>query len=144
MRDETLRNLLADSEIRRELAKADLKAALSDNDVRFALRNVDLKKQLEDQAVKSALRNSSELAVNAKKFEDANVRALLSNKAMADALRDGRMREVLLRPDAARALASDAFYRAMADKNFDAAMRGPQFAEAMARWARSARAAKAQ
>ena len=145
MRDETLRNLLGDAEFRRKLAASDLKAALSDNDVRIALRQVDLKAQLEDQAVKSALRNSSELAANAKKFEDANVRALLSNQAMAAAFRDPHMREVFMRPGAARALAGDAFYRAMADNNFDAAMRNTaQFSEAMTRWARSARAAKQQ
>ena len=145
MRDETLRNLLGDAEFRRKLAASDLKAALSDNDVRIALRQVDLKAQLEDQAVKSALRNNAELAANAKKFEDANVRALLSNQAMAAAFRDPHMREVFMRPGAARALAGDAFYRAMADNNFDAAMRNTaQFSEAMTRWARSARAAKQQ
>lgn len=143
MKDESLRDILADAEVRAKLTDSALKTALSDNSIRVSLRDTaDLSKKLEDSSVKAALAGRD--LVN--KVHDANMKVLLQNKAIADAFRDTKMRQVMLRPGAARALASDAFLRAIHDTNFNAAMNSPKFAEQMARWARSnARtAAKAQ
>ena len=65
--------------------------------------------------------NSPELI---KKFDDASMRALLANRAFADAMRDENFRNNLKRAEYRAALAGDAMLRALRDNRFDAALRG--------------------
>ena len=133
LKDETLRSMLQDAELRGRLADSELRGALQDEALKKALNDPALWKKLEDQQLVRSL-NDAEYAKKAS--ADSNLRALISNRAFADALRHDNFRLMLRKPGYAAALAGAALQRAMRDRNFAAAMKSPRFAEAMARGAR--------
>lgn len=128
MKDDAVRTALQDAELRTQLQSARLRDALQDDAIRVALRSPGLIKQLNDPALARSL-NSRELT---QKFNDANLRALMANRAFADALRSEQFRNLLSRNGMAAALAGTTFLRALRDPNFEAAMRSDAFAARLA------------
>jgi len=133
MKDDTLRTMLQDDELRAQLQHNEMRLALQEDSIRIALRGANLNKMLKDQLfVKSLIDKSAE-----KKFAaDANLRALLGNQAMREALRNEKFRSLLSQQGYAAALAGDTMLRALRDKGFDAAMHSHEFATRLARNAR--------
>jgi hypothetical protein len=132
MKDDTLRTMLQDAELRVHLQSADMRGALTEDAIRMALRDPRLVRRLEDENLVRDLSSGA-----AKKYaDDANLRALVSNRAFADALRHENFRNNLRKPGYAAALASDTMLRALRDRGFDAAMRSQDFAARLARNAR--------
>jgi len=129
MKDDTLRTMLLDAELRASLQSADLRGALTEDAIRIALRDPSLRRKLADENLRQGY--SAEMA---KKYaDDANMRALVSNRAFAEALRHDSFRALLNRQGYAAALASDTMLRALRDRGFDAALRSPDFAARLAR-----------
>jgi len=132
MKDDTLRTMLLDAELRASLQSADLRGALTEDAIRIALRDPSLRRKLADENLRQGY--SAEMA---KKYaDDANMRALVSNRAFAEALRHDSFRALLNRQGYAAALASETMLRALRDKGFEAAMRSDEFAARLARNAR--------
>ena len=132
MKDETLRTMLQDAKLREQLQRADFRQALTDDNIKQALLDQGLARRFEDAALIRALNDPQA----AKKYDDANMRWLLSNKAFVDALKVPQVRELLARNNAAAALAGPAMQRALLDKGFDAAIRQENFAARLAAGAR--------
>jgi len=127
MKDDAVRTMLQDAELRSHLTDAGLRSALQDEGIKKALNDPELKRKLSDPALHRALSDPEA----AKKFDDANVRAMLYNRYFADALRSTAFRNVLLRNGMAAAMAGAAFQQALRDKGFDAAMRSQSFAASL-------------
>ena len=128
MKDEALRNMLLNAEMRKQLEDAAFRSALEDDAVRQALRHPNLGRWLSDEALKRALDDPAA----AKKFDDSNVRALLMHRALVDALRRDSLRNLLAQRGMADALASDNLRNAMRQKNFEAALKSPRFEASLA------------
>ena len=129
MKDDTLRTMLLDAEMRVYLQRSDLRDSLKADAVRIALRDPSLRRKLADENLRHGY--SAEMA---KKYaDDANMRALVSNQAFAEALRRDDFRALLNRQGYAAALASDTMLRALRDPGLDAALRSPDFAARLAR-----------
>jgi hypothetical protein len=124
MKDETLRTMLQDAEVRVQLTNALLRNALADENIRAALLHPNFVHWIQDPALLHAL-TASEMRYN---FDDANMKAMLSNQAFVDALRISAFRIALMRDGFAAALAGQALQQAMLDRGFDAAMRSSYFA----------------
>jgi hypothetical protein len=129
MKDEALRTMLQSAEMRTRLEDAAFRSALEDDAVRAALRSSVLSRWLNDAALMRALDDPAA----AKKFEDANVRALLSHRAFVDALRRDNFRNFLSQRGMAAALVSDNLRLAIRDQGFEAAIRSSSFAAELAR-----------
>ena len=129
MKDEALRTMLQSAEMRKQLEDAAFRHALEDDAVRGALRSEALSRWLNDAALMRALDDPAA----AKKFEDANVRALLSHRVFVDALRRDSFRNFLAQRGMAAALASDNLRLAIRDHGFEAAIKSPSFAAELAR-----------
>ena len=133
LKDETLSTMLQDAELRASLQSADLRGALTEDAIRIALRDPSLRKKLADENLRQGY--SAEMV---KKYaDDANMRALVSNRAFAEALRHDSFRALLNRQGYAAALASETMLRALKDRGFDEAMRSQEFAARLARNARA-------
>ena len=132
MKDETLRTMLQDAELRKQLQRADFRQALTDDNIKQALLDQGLARRFEDAALIRALNDPQA----AKKYDDANMRWLLSNQAFVDALKVPQVRALLARNNAAAALAGPAMQQALLDKGFDAAIRHADFATRLAAGAR--------
>jgi hypothetical protein len=133
MRDDAVRTALQDPELRQRLQDAELRRALQDDAIRRALSDPELMKKLEDPALKRAL-DDPEMRKKylddpeaRKKFSDANLEAMLRNRAFADALRSADFRRKLSEQNIRAALASEAMLRALRDRGFEAALRSRQF-----------------
>jgi len=133
MKDDTLRTMLQDAELRVYLQSADLRGALQEDAIRLALKDPSLIRRLEDENLVRDLNAGA-----GKKYaDDANLRALVSNQAFAEALRKKEFRSLLSKQGYAAAFASDTMLRALQDKGFDQAMRSNEFAGRLARNARA-------
>ena len=77
MKDETLRTMLQDAEFRKQLQDAELRSALQDDAIRKALNDPGLAQIARRSRTFASALNNPELA---KKFDDANLRLLLSNQ----------------------------------------------------------------
>jgi hypothetical protein len=128
MKDDAVRTMLQDAELRVHLQDARLRSALQEDAIRNSLNDPNLRRMLEDPALVRALDDPAA----AKKFDDANIRAMLVNKAFADALRSPTFRASLARTGVAAAMASAAFQQALLDRGFDAALRSHDFAARLA------------
>ncbi len=129
MKDETLRTMLQDASLRAELRKAEMRGALADARIRMALESQELIRHIQDRQF---VRSLDEAELAAKKATDANIRALLSSRAMVNALRQPQIRELLSRKGVGAALAGERFQRALLDRGFEAAMRSDRFAAQLA------------
>lgn len=127
MKDESVRTALMDAELRGRLQDAEMRRALSDDAVRRSLANPEVIKRLADPGFARSLEDPAAVK---KLMEDTNLRALLSKRALADALRGAEFRQSLARH--ARAFSSDAMMRAMRDRGFDAALKSQRFAADLA------------
>jgi len=133
MKDDTLRTMLQDAELRVYLQSSDLRGALQEDAIRVALKDPRLMRRLEDE---NLVRDLS--AGAAKKYaDDANMRALVSNRAFEEALKKQSFRTLLKKQGYAAALVSDNMLRALKDQGFDQAMRSNDFAARLARNARA-------
>lgn len=131
-KDEDLRTLLTDANFREHLTDLELRRALGDDTMLRALQAPNLKRLLEDQAIVRNLDNQEA----AKKFNDTNLRQLVSNRAMANALKNTTVRAQLLKTGAAAAMLRPTFKNWMRSQGVDKALRSEAFARHMARGAR--------
>ena len=131
-KDEDLRNLLTDANVRHQLTDEELRHALGNLATLRALKGLQLNKSLEDPAVVKQLGN----AAAAKKFVDVDLQQVASNQAVVKALENDQFRAKIFRAGMLDAMMRPSFQTLLKIKNVDAALRGDEFANHMARNAR--------
>jgi hypothetical protein len=128
MKDDAVRTMLQSAEMRIFLQSEALRDSLKQDAIIRAISDPGMVRWLNDPAFVSAL-NNPEMA---HRFNDTNVRILLTNRVFADAMRKAEFRNLLLRTSVRAGLTSAAFQSALLDRGFDAAVRSPEFAAQLA------------